>query len=178
VGSVSALPARAAGVRLADAVRIFLGTIVTANTRRAYASALDRMVRDFGADGDVGLLNPDRVSGWFDYVWGDKSPKTYNLRLTAVSAACAYWRDQEWLTGDPVSRLRARPTAPDNSKAMTTAEVDELLGMDAAALRERVFWSMLYESAARAEEILNLDIEDLDTVNRCATVLRKGGAAT
>jgi len=51
---------------------------------------LDRMVRDFGADGDVGLLNPDRVSGWFDYVWGDKAPKTYNLRLTAVSAACAY----------------------------------------------------------------------------------------
>jgi hypothetical protein len=48
------------------------------------------MVRDFGADGDVGLLNPDRVSGWFDYVWGDKAPKTYNLRLTAVSAACAY----------------------------------------------------------------------------------------
>ena len=62
----------------------------SAGTRRAYASALDRMVRDFGADGDVGLLNPDRVSGWFDYVWGDKAPKTYNLRLTAVSAACAY----------------------------------------------------------------------------------------
>jgi len=58
---------------------------------------------------------------------------------------------------------------------MTAAEVAELLGMD-AALRERVFWSMLYESAARAEEILNLDIEDLDTVNRCATVTRKGGA--
>lgn len=74
-----------------------------------------------------------------------------------------------------MSRLRARPSAPDNSKAMTAAEVAELLGMD-AALRERVFWSMLYESAARAEEILNLDIEDLDTVNRCATVTRKGGA--
>jgi integrase/recombinase XerC/integrase/recombinase XerD len=71
-------------------------------------------------------------------VWGDKSAKTYNLRLTAVSAGCAYWRDQVWLTGDPVSRLRARPTALDNSKAMTTAEVDELLGMD-APLRERVF---------------------------------------
>ena len=82
------------------------------------------MVRDFGADGDVGLLNPDRVSGWFDYVWGDKAPKTYNLRLTAVSAACAYWRDQQWLTGDPVSRLRARPSAPDNSKAMTAAVPD------------------------------------------------------
>jgi integrase/recombinase XerC/integrase/recombinase XerD len=35
---------------------------------------------------------------------------------------------------------------------------------------------MLYESAARAEEILTLDIEDLDTVNRRASVVRKGGA--
>jgi integrase len=35
---------------------------------------------------------------------------------------------------------------------------------------------MLYETAARAEEILMLDITDLDTVNRCATVVRKGGA--
>lgn len=38
-----------------------------------------------------------------------------------------------------------------------------------------MFWLMLYESAARAEEILNLDIEDLDTVNRCATVVHKAG---
>ena len=33
-----------------------------------------------------------------------------------------------------MSRLRARPSAPDNSKAMTAAEVAELLGMDAAKL--------------------------------------------
>jgi len=33
---------------------------------------------------------------------------------------------------------------------------------DDIALRERVFWRMLYETAARANEILPLDIEDLD----------------
>src|SRR5689334_20593349 len=58
---------------------------------------------------------------------------------------------------------------------MTTAEVCELLGKD-AGLRQRLLWTMLYESAARAEEILTLDIADLDTANRCATVTRKGGA--
>jgi hypothetical protein len=31
---------------------------------------LDRLVRDFGADGDVALLDPDWVSGWFTFVWG------------------------------------------------------------------------------------------------------------
>jgi integrase len=35
---------------------------------------------------------------------------------------------------------------------------------------------MLYESSARAEEVLMLDVEQLDTTNRCAVVTRKGGA--
>jgi integrase/recombinase XerC/integrase/recombinase XerD len=160
---------------LADAVRIFLGTITVENTRRGYAAALDRLVRDFGADADVALLDPDRLSGWFVFVWGGKSPKTFNLRLTALASACAWWRKQGWLAGDPLVRLQARPVPPDNSKAMTRGEVAELLDSD-VPLRERVLWTMLYETAARAEEILMLDIADLDTVNRCATVVRKGGA--
>lgn len=35
---------------------------------------------------------------------------------------------------------------------------------------------MLYESSARAEVVLMLDVPDLDTANRCAVVTRKGGA--
>ncbi|WP_405180983.1 site-specific integrase [Nocardia sp. NBC_01377] len=160
---------------MADAAKMFLDTITVANTRRGYAAAVDRLVRDFGADTDVALLDPERVSGWFVFVWGAKSPKTFNLRLTALASACAWWRKQKWLVGDPLVRLEARPAPPDNSKAMTHDEVDQLLDSD-APLRERTLWTMLYESAARAEEILTLDVSDLDTVNRCATVVRKGGA--
>ncbi|MBC7301035.1 MAG: site-specific integrase [Nocardia sp.] len=58
---------------------------------------------------------------------------------------------------------------------MTRDEVTGLLAKD-VALRERVLWTMLYETAARAEELLLLDIGDLDTANRCGTVTRKGGA--
>lgn len=36
---------------------------------------------------------------------------------------------------------------------------------------------MLYETAARAEEILALDVPELDLRNRRAKVCRKGGAA-
>lgn len=50
------------GVRLADASKVFLGTISVANTRRGYAVGLDRLVRGFGADGNVALLDPDRVA--------------------------------------------------------------------------------------------------------------------
>jgi integrase len=35
---------------------------------------------------------------------------------------------------------------------------------------------MLYETAARASEILALDVDELDLRNRCAKVRRKGNA--
>ncbi|MFC5745436.1 tyrosine-type recombinase/integrase [Actinomadura rugatobispora] len=47
---------------------------------------------------------------------------------------------------------------------------------DAHGLRERLLWRMLYETAARAEEILTLDIEDLDLEFRRARVTSKCGA--
>lgn len=48
-----------------------LGTITVRNTRATYAAALNRLVADFGSDTDVSLLDrePDRVSGWFIFVW-------------------------------------------------------------------------------------------------------------
>ncbi|MBF6273163.1 site-specific integrase [Nocardia nova] len=72
-------------------------------------------------------------------------------------------------------RLRARPAPPDTSRALSRDRVTEILGSD-APLRQRVLWHMLYESSARAEEVLMLDVPDLDTANRCAVVTRKGGA--
>ncbi|WP_370012740.1 tyrosine-type recombinase/integrase [Nocardia cyriacigeorgica] len=177
MGRVRMLPRPVTGVRLADAVRIYLDTITVANTRATYAAALERLVADFGTDTDVALLDsePDRVSGWFTYVWGGKSAKTFNIRLTALGSAFAYWREQGWLAGDPLVRLRARPAPPDTSKALSRDRITQILGSD-APLRERVLWHLLYESSARAEEVLMLDVGDLDTGNRCAVVTRKGGA--
>lgn len=177
MGRVQMLPTSASGVRLADAVKVYLATIPAENTRETYAAALDRLVRDFGADTNVALLDrePDRVSGWFTFVWGAKAAKTFNIRLTALGSACAYWREQGWLAGDPLVRLRAKPAPPDTSRALSKQRVADILGSD-APLRERVLWHMLYESSARAEEVLMLDVPELDTTNRCAVVTRKGGA--
>ena len=175
MGTVRTLPVPAASVRLADAVATFLDTIAVANTRRGYAVPLDRMVRDFGADTNVAQLDPDRVAGWFTFAWGGCSAKTFNTRLTALGSACGYWRQQEWLAGDPLVRLRPRPGPPDHSKARARPQVAPVLELD-VPLRERVLWKLLYESTARAEEVLLLNVPDLDTANRRAVVTRKGGA--
>ncbi|WP_156370785.1 hypothetical protein [Nocardia arizonensis] len=47
MGSVRTFPVRTTGVRLVDAVKIYLATIPAPNSRRGYAAALDRLVADF-----------------------------------------------------------------------------------------------------------------------------------
>ncbi|MEV0108482.1 hypothetical protein AB0H42_19370 [Nocardia sp. NPDC050799] len=133
MGRVRMLPRPVTGVRLADAVQSYLATITVSNTRATYAAALDRLVADFGADTDGAVLGsePDRVSGWFTYVWGAKSAKTINIRLTALGSAFGYWREQGWLVGDPLVRLRDGPAPPDNSKALSRDRVAQILGSDA-----------------------------------------------
>ena len=73
--------------------------------------------------------------------------------------------------------MRRRGRAPDRTRALSRAAIGALLVREDVGLRERVLWRMLYETAARAAEVLALDITDLDLRNRCAKVRRKGGAA-
>ncbi|MEV0712780.1 tyrosine-type recombinase/integrase [Nocardia aurea] len=162
------------GIGLAAAIDAYLHTVTSSNTRRGYRAALDALVAEFGPDTDVALLDPDRVDVWFRDRWGAVSAPTFNARLAALRSACRYWREQTWLVGDPLTRIRPRTIPADRSRAMTRAEVTALLDGN-ADLRERVLWHMLYETAARAEELLELDVADLDTANRCARVRRKGG---
>ena len=145
MGEVRVLPVAVTGVRLADAITAFLATIGPANTRRGYAAALNRMRQDFGMDADTARLDPDRVAGWFTFVWGHSTPQPYNVRLAGLRKAFGYWREQRWLTDDPLTRLRARPVALDDSRALTRAQIAELLGLN-ARLRERVLWQMLFEN--------------------------------
>ena len=72
------------------------------------------------------------------------------------------------------SKPRSAPT--DRTRGLSRDQVEALLGRADLALRERTLWRLLYETAARAGEVLALDIEGLDVRNRCAKVRRKGNA--
>ena len=64
---------------------------------------------------------------------------------------------------------------PDRTRALSRAEVDAVFRLD-VALREKTYWRLLYESVARADEVLTLDVGDLDLRDRRARVVAKGGA--
>jgi|SRR5580704_3154651 integrase len=179
MGSVTRLRSGAGEVTLGAAVAAYLATLgapEARGTKRVYGGILRALRARFGEDAGLGALDPDAIAAWFGEQWGERSPARWNGALNAIRSAVAYWAEQGWVTGDPTVRLRRRKVAPDRDRALSREEVEQLLTDDRYALRDRVLWRLLYESAARSAEVLALNVEDLDLPNRAARVRRKGGA--
>ncbi len=165
---------------LAEATAAFLATLdhpESQGTRKVYGSTLRALRAEFGDDADVARLEARAVAAWFTRQWGQAAPATWNRNLDAIRSAQRYWQDQQWMiTIDLTSAIWRRQRRADRSRALSRADVERLLTREDIAIRERVLWRMLYETAARSAEVLRLDVEDLDLPNRRAKVTRKGGA--
>jgi integrase len=97
---------------------------------------------------------------------------TANRELSILRAALSWWRAQGWVHADPTLGLARRPAPADRTRALTRDQVTALFALQTmpglqpavggkprrvkVGLRERTYWRLLYETAARAEEILNL----------------------
>jgi integrase len=108
--------------------------------------------------------------------WDDAAAATWNRHLSVLTSFTAWAGRQEILTANPARRLERRKPARRSDRAIPRARLDKLLTDDRHGLRERVLWRMLYETAACAEELLSLNIEDLDLEFRRGRVTSKGGA--
>jgi integrase len=108
---------------------------------------------------------------------GNPSPTSdsWNRNRGAVTA---------WLSWCTASRLPA-PVLPASAerrrehinatRAVPRPAIDRTLSRRDVPLREKTLWRMLYETAARASEVLALNIEDLDLDARRAPIRSKGG---
>ncbi len=168
-------------VTLAGAVAIFLAEHdLSSGSQRVYTSALHSLQDHVGADTPVATLNEpgaaEQLAVWFHTRYAHTAPATRVRQIAILRSACAFWRQRAWMTTDPTAALE-RPRVPlDRTRALTRDQITALWRHDDVALRERVLWRLLYETAARANEILSLDISDLDLPNKRARVRSKGGA--
>jgi integrase/recombinase XerD len=150
------------------------------SSRRVYAGAL-RVLEDY-VGGALALVVLDQarmaeqLADWFHERYGRTAPATRLRQLAILRSAFAFWRQRGWLANDPTADLERPKIALDRTRALTREQVASLWRRNDVALRERVFWRLLYETAARANEILSLNIEDLDLPNKRARVRSKGGA--
>ena len=179
MGTVRRLAAAAGDVTLGQAAEAYLGTLGAAeqaSTRRTYGRILRRVVAEFGAQTAPDQVDAERFAEWFGQQWAGRAPSTWNVSLDAIRSAAAWWMQRGWITADPSRMLKRRTPRPDRTRALSRAEVEQLLTRQDISLRERTFWRMAYETAARSAEMLALNMEDLDLPNRRAKVRRKGGA--
>jgi hypothetical protein len=80
-----------------------------------------------------------------------------------------------WVTTDLAELIERRPEQRDRTRAIDRHIVTALLDRRDIALREKTLRRLLYESAARADEVLALNIEELDLDNKRGRITGKGG---
>lgn len=167
---------RSATTTLSAAVPAFFSDRdLAAATRRTYGTTYKDMLATFGGQTRVGDVTPAKLNRWLTKRWGEAAPATWNARLTAVRVFVRYCQRQGWLDRDPTAAIEARRTHRDDTRAISFEELDALWSAPGVPLREKLFWRMLYATAARAREVLSLDIEALDMARKRAAVTGKGG---
>ena len=104
------------------------------------------------------------------------SAATWNSRLTAVGSFRRWVQAQGWITEhDPLAGIERRPQVRDDTAPVRYEQLHALWTRADVHVREKTLWRMLYETAARANEVLALNVEDLDVGARRAVVRGKGG---
>jgi integrase len=170
----SADPGATGGETVAAAVGRYLDSVQTSATRASYADTLARLAALAG-DLPAGALAPGEYAAVMNR-WDGAAAATWNRHLSALTSFAVWAQRQEILATSPGRRLERRKPARRGDRSIPRARLGKLFTDDRHDLRERVLWRMLYETAARAEEILSLNIEDLDLEFRRARVHSKGGA--
>ncbi|MEU5883702.1 DUF6596 domain-containing protein [Spirillospora sp. NPDC047279] len=151
----------AAGPTLGAAARDFLeqGGLGAA-TVRSYGQTLDRLRRAVGDQAPLDALTPEAVALAFQTAWDGAAARTWNRHRSAVRSF------GEWAgLDDLVSGIERRPEV---AAPQVTFDPGALWSRDDLALRERVLWRLLYESAAPVTAVLALNVEDLDLDDRRA----------
>ncbi len=137
-----------------------------------FTRVLEGMAQALGPELRVAELDAGELAGWFVRTRDAYMPATWNRDRVIVRAFVRHLQDQGAALKLPA--LGHRRVRPDTTRALSRADVERILAAP-TPLREKTLWRLLYESAARAGEVLALDVEDLDLANRRGRVIGKGG---
>lgn len=163
---------------VADAAAAFLASRdLRPRSRTVYGTTLSRLVADAGAATPLGQLAAGDLAAFLNRYYGEGAPATWNLNRAALRSFFAYCTRQALIKGpDPSGSLQARVVRADPDRRVILArQLEALWRRGDIPLRDKAFWRLAYDSAARAGELLSLDLADLDLDAKTATVTGKGG---
>jgi integrase/recombinase XerC/integrase/recombinase XerD len=152
------------------------------STVEVYERSLEGLLEDLGADVALGRIGRARLEAHLRARYGTAAPATYNRNLATIGSLFTWAVEADHLTVSPAARLRRRKerrsrTQELQANAIPDAELQALWRDSRHRLRDRAFWALAYSTAARADELLQLDVDHLDLANREAQIIGKGGSA-
>lgn len=170
--TVVQLPAGKLTVRAAaDA---FLDSLGNPNTVRSYSTGVGKTAERIGEARPLASVADDEIGEALELLWGTAAVNTWNARRASVLSWLG-WCAEYGYGGPSVPAWAKRLSVPDSETlARSKMAVDRLIARREVHLREKTLWRMLYETAARAEEILGVNIEGLDFAGRRCPVKAKG----
>lgn len=159
----------------AKAEDAFLRRDLAPGSRRIYALTLDRVGALLGTEIPLSDLAGHDLAEALHVGYPDAAPASWNRHVATLRSFLTFAQRHGWLDDDPTLALERRRVPEDNSRALSRADLDRLFTLRTASVRDRCLWRLLYESAARSNEVLCLNIDDLDVTARRATTISKGG---
>ena len=164
--------AAASGVDLAGAIDAFLSQPdLAATTRAKYRQTLAVVEDELG---DAPVTGPG-LAGVVEQRWHHASPATGNRHVATVRSFARYCARTRILAIAGDVELQRRAEKHDHTLSIPSASLERLWQRRDLDLRERTLWRMLHETAARADEVLRLNVEDLDIPAKRARTRSKGG---
>ncbi|GAB2965954.1 tyrosine-type recombinase/integrase [Streptomyces heilongjiangensis] len=156
------------------AADVFLDSLDNANTLRSYGIGVGKTAEHLGETRPLATVADDEIGGTLEQLWGEAAVNTWNARRASVLSWLG-WCAERGYDGPAVPAWVKRMPPPDSeTPARSKMAVDRLIARRDVHLREKTLWRMLYETVARAEEILGVNIEELDLAARRAPVKAKG----
>lgn len=171
------------GPTLSSAIEgFFAGVDLGAETQVVYLATLTNLEQDLPAEISLAEIDRSQLLEHLQARYGGLAPATFNRNLATLSSLFGWCVENDLLVLSPTKGIRRRKQrrtveSERQSRPIDVDELQALWGDRRHRLRDRVFWAMAYDTAARADELLGLDIENINVENREAIIIGKGGSA-
>jgi integrase len=152
----------------------FLDSLANPNTVRNYGIAVGKTAERIGEARPLASVADDELGETLELLWGSSAVNTWNARRGAVLSWTSWCAERGY--DGPAVPAWAKPLPPPDSDTPVRSKmaIDRLIARREVHLREKTLWRMLYETCARSEEILDVNIEELDLAGRRCPVKAKG----
>lgn len=160
--------------------RFLLRDAFERSTRLAYRRTLQILLDEFDGARPVTAITSDDLDDLLTGRWAGAAATTFNRHRAALLSFFGWVQQRGLSPTNPAAatearKIRRRTEDERRERPLPPVMLEQLWRLPGIGGRDRLLWRMAYETWARAEELLGLNLDDLDIGLREGIVTGKGG---